>query len=134
MHDTQAQDPQPELTLDQAVAEFQATAKEALGDAAPDAAMPPRPATPEEAEARRFRVAEFLLSIACPNSSGCDDQRCRRDAVCRHLARVRAKQASGKSTHPRRSPGAEAVRYAMWVCMSVGAQEEPQGTDRPTGR
>jgi hypothetical protein len=108
----------PQLTIDDAVGKFHAVLKEELGDAPPLAPMPLE--TPEEAEARLFRFAEYLLGQACPDPAACADPRCRRDVLCRHFARVRAKQQSGASSHPRRTAGAEAVRYAIWVLMSAG--------------
>lgn len=115
----QAREQQPALTLDQAVAEFQALANEMLGDAPPGTAAAPAPRSPEEREAGLFGFAEAVIGLVCPDPLACEEQRCRRNAVCRHLARVRGKQASGQSVHPRRTPGAEAVRYAMWVFMSA---------------
>jgi hypothetical protein len=108
----------PQLTIDEAIGEFQAVLKEELGDNRPLTAMPPE--TPEETETRLFRLAEYMLGLACPVPAACTEQRCRRNALCRHLAHVRAKQQSGLSRHPRRTPGAEAARYAIWVYMSSG--------------
>jgi hypothetical protein len=107
-----------QLTIDEAIGEFQAVLKEELGDSPPLAAMAPQ--TPEEAEAGRFRFAEYMLGLACPDPAACADQRCRRNTLCRHLAHVRAQQQGGESRHPRRTPGAEAARYAIWVYMSSG--------------
>jgi hypothetical protein len=78
----------PQLTIDDAIAQFQAVLKEELGDSPPHIAMAPE--TPEEAEARLFRFAEFMLGLACPDPAACPDQRCRRNARCRHVAHVRA--------------------------------------------
>jgi hypothetical protein len=110
------------MTIDEAMGAFQAMVQEELGDASD--AVPGLPETPEAAEARRFRMAEYLLGLACPDPAACTDHRCRRDAVCRHLAFVRGRQASGQSSHPRRTAGAEAVRHAIWVYMS--SPPEPQ--------
>ncbi len=111
-------EPQRQLTMDEAMAEFQALAREQMH------CFPSRPgsepSTPQEAEDLCFRFAESILGLACPDPRACTDQRCRRDALCRHFERVRAKRASGKSVHPRRTPGAEAVRYAIWVYMNAG--------------
>jgi hypothetical protein len=108
-----------QLTIDQAIAELQAIVREELGDD-PPLPMASAPGTPEEEEDHRFRFAEYLLSLACPDPRACTDHRCRRDARCRHFERVRAKRASGEASHPRRTPGAEAVRYAIWAYMSSG--------------
>ena len=108
----------PQLTIDEAIGEFHAVLKEELGDNPPHTAT--TPATPEEAEAGLFRFAEYMLGLACPDPAACTDQRCRRNALCRHLPHVRAKQQGGESRHPRRTPGAEAARYAIWVYMSSG--------------
>jgi hypothetical protein len=67
-----------------------------------------------------FAFAEFILSLACPDPRACPDRHCRRDRLCSHFARVHAKRASGQSSHPRRTPGAEACRYAIWVYMNSG--------------
>ena len=111
-------EPIPQLTVDEAMAEFQAVTKEHLGDRL--ASGPATPRTPEEAEDARFRFAEFILSLACPDPTACSNQHCRRHRACRHFARVHAKRASGQSAHPRRTPGAEACRYAIWVYMNSG--------------
>ena len=105
-----------QLTVDDAMAEFQAALREALGDRAPNAAA--SPATSEEQEEGLFGFAEVVLSLACPNPRACSHPHCRRMVRCRHFARVEAKRASGKASHPRRTPGAEAARYAVWVYMS----------------
>jgi len=103
------------LTIDAAMAEFHAVVREELGDSL--AHGDTTPLTPEQHEDSRFRFAEFMVSLACPDPRACTDQRCRRDVVCRHYARVQAKR-TGRSSHPRRTPGAEAVRYAIWAYMS----------------
>jgi hypothetical protein len=107
-----------QLTIDQAIAEFHAVLREELGD------MPPPTnrthTTPEEEEESRYRFAEYMLGLACPDPRACTDQRCRRKVLCRHFERVQAKRSSGKASHPRRTPGAEAARYAIWVYMSSG--------------
>jgi hypothetical protein len=100
------------------MAEFQAVAREVLGDRPLHTGS--GPATPEEAEASHFRLAEFVLGLACPDPRACSDQRCRRSGLCRHFAHLRQLQQSGVTHHPRRTPGAEAVRYAVWVCMNSG--------------
>jgi hypothetical protein len=108
--------PTSHLTVDDAMSEFQAALREARGDSPPDAAM--SPATPEEREEGLFRFAELVLSLACPDPRACSHPHCRRDVRCRHFARIEAKRASGKATNARRTPGAEAARYAVWVYMS----------------
>jgi hypothetical protein len=117
-------EPLRQLTIDEAVSEFHALLQEQLGgdpgDGPGDGPVGDwaPPATQEEAEARHFRMAEHLVGLACPDPAACGDPRCRRDALCRHLAHVRTRQAAGKSSHPRRPPGADALRYAIWVYMS----------------
>ena len=108
-----------QLTIDQAIADLQAIVREELGDD-PLLSVASAPGTPEEEEDLRFRFAEYLLSLACPDPRTCTDHRCRRNARCRHFERVQAKRASGEASHPRRTPGAEAVRYAIWAYMSSG--------------
>jgi|RhiMetdeSRZDD1v2_1073273.scaffolds.fasta_scaffold354758_2 hypothetical protein len=107
-----------QLTIDQAIAEFQAVVREELGDDPAPVATAPR--TPEEAENARFRFAEFMVALACPDPRACTDHRCRRNALCRHFERVQAKRASRRASHPRRTPGAEAIRYAIWAYISSG--------------
>jgi hypothetical protein len=109
-----------QLTVDQAIGEFRALLREELGDAPDDqpAGDVAAPATPEQDEESRFACAELILSLACPDPRACTDPRCRRHALCRHFGRMRAKRASGIASNPRRTPGAEAVRYAIWVYMS----------------
>lgn len=107
-----------QLTIDEAIAEFQAVVHEELGDIGPRTGR--TPTTPEEEEEGRFRLAEYLLGLACPDPRACTDQHCRRKVLCRHFERVQAKRTSGTARHPRRTPGAEAVRYAIWVYMSSG--------------
>ena len=77
------------------------------------------PETPEEAETRRFTCAEALLRAACPDPAHCSDQRCRRGGLCRHLGNLLARQ-QGRESEPatRRTPGADALRHAMWVYMN----------------
>jgi hypothetical protein len=100
------------LTIDEAVGEFIAIARHVLGDAPAGDCLPPE--TPQEAETRHFLLAQHLIERACPPAA-CADRNCRRNAVCKHMARVRARWSAGKSSHPRRPPGADALRYAMWV-------------------
>ena len=114
--------PLRKLTVDAALAEIQALVNDTFGDASAGPAGPPQ--TPEEAEATRFRVAQALVGLACPDPGACADQRCRRDALCRHLAYLRDRQRAGTSHHPRRTAGAEAVRYATWVLMSLQPENE----------
>jgi hypothetical protein len=106
------------LTIDEAIAELHAVVREELGDPAPISAAAPR--TAEEEEEERFRFAEHMARLACADPGACTDHRCRRNLLCRHFARVQAKRASGKASHPRRTPAAEAVRYAIWAYMSSG--------------
>src|SRR5262245_10709150 len=108
--------PARQMTIDQALGEFLALLKE-QHDATPAGERAP-PLTPKEEEARRFRMAEHLIGLACPDPTACTDQRCRRDRLCRHLAHLRNRQAANKSIHPRRTPGAEALRHAIWLYMS----------------
>ena len=109
---------QPQLlSVDEAMAEFMHVMSDAYGDSPPAPGTPPL--SPAEKEADRFRLAEHLLHLACPDAGACTDQRCRRDRLCRHLVFVRDKRENGIATHPRRTPGAEAVRYAVWVYMNA---------------
>ena len=73
-----------------------------------------------EAEAERFRIAENILAAACPAPARCDQHRCRRNRVCQHFERLRAIQCPPQpQPFSRRSPGAQAVRYAVWVYMNI---------------
>jgi hypothetical protein len=109
-------DPRSSLSINDAVAEFQMIFRDELGNDVLRAEA--TPLTPAEREDSLFRLAEHLLSLACPDPRACADRRCQRNSVCRHTAVVKAKHASGTSSHPRRTAGAEAVRYAMWAYMS----------------
>jgi hypothetical protein len=106
------------LTIDQALGEFPALLEDVLGEAPAGDRVPP-PETPQEADTRRFLLAQYLIGRACPAPSACADYSCRRDATCKHLDRVRARYRAGRSSHPRRPPGAEALRYAIWVYVSA---------------
>ena len=110
--------PHRQLTVDQAVAEFQRLLHEEMGDAPAAGAAAAPAVTPEEAEEQKFTCAEAILRAVCPDPRLCADQRCRRLTMCRHFCRVRAKREAGVASHPRRTPGAEAVRYAIWVYMA----------------
>ena len=103
------------LSVDDAMAEFMRTMSDRYGDSPPAPDPPPSPA---EREANLFCIAERLLRLACPNPEACTDPRCRRDRLCRHFAFVRDKREKGIATHPRRTPSAEAFRYAVWVFMN----------------
>jgi hypothetical protein len=105
-----------QLTIDDAVSEFSAMIEDGvLGDAPLPDGGTPAPETPQEAETRHFLLARYLIGLACPATAACDDRRCRREAVCRHLIHVRDRWSAGRSSHPRRPPGADALRYAIWV-------------------
>jgi hypothetical protein len=75
--------------------------------------------TPEEAEARRFTFAEALLGAVCSDPAQCSDQRCRRGGLCRHLGDLHQRKL-GRGPQPmgRRTPGALALRQAIWVYMN----------------
>lgn len=105
------------LSVDDAVQQFFAILREASGLEEPDASRPAElhRETPEEAEAHRFRCAEEVLRLLCPDPRWCSDRRCRRLAMCRHFADLRARQRDGRSPHPRRTPGAAALRHAIWL-------------------
>ncbi|MGH7754153.1 MAG: hypothetical protein ACREN5_15210 [Gemmatimonadales bacterium] len=116
--------PTRQLTIDEAMGEFRALVQDQLddvplGDSLGELQVDPGPPeTLQEAETRRFLMAQYLLGLACPAPKTCRNYQCRRDASCRHLVRVRARWSAGKSGHPRRPPGADALRYAIWVYMS----------------
>jgi len=74
--------------------------------------------TSEQAETRRFHCAEVLLQAACPGPAHCSDQRCRRGGLCRHLADLYARQGRHGLQATRRTPGADALRHAIWVYMN----------------
>ena len=111
--------PRP-LTIDEAISEFQTMPQDDLGDAPLGGGGPlATRETPAEAETRCFLMAQYLIDRACPAPGRCRDRGCRRDATCRHLVRVRARWSARKSSHPRRPPGADALRYAIWVYVSA---------------
>jgi hypothetical protein len=105
----------PELTEDDAVHYFFAMLGARLGPPSGEGA----PETPEQAEARRFRCAEEVLRLVCPDPRACTDRHCRRQTHCRHFADLRVLQREGRSSHPRRTPGAAALRRAIWLYMST---------------
>jgi len=111
------------LTVDEAVAKFYTILRVELGPptAAPSATGAAE--TREEAEARYFRLAESLLRHACPDPTCCTDPRCRRLGLCRHFADLRARQ-EGRRSQPatRRTPGAAALRHAIWIYMNSDRQ------------
>ena len=110
------------LTVDEAVAEFFKMANALLGSAPTGQTRPTVPETFEEAEARRFRLAKHVLSLACPDPRTCRDHRCRRDRACRHFVDVHAAERGERILAPsRRTPGAWAARYAIWVFMNRDA-------------
>jgi hypothetical protein len=107
------------LTVDEAVAEFYTILRAELGPATAARSRTEAAETPEEAEARYFRLAESLLRHACPDPTRCTDPRCRRRGLCRHFADLRSRQ-QGRQGQPatRRTPGADALRHAIWVYMN----------------
>lgn len=114
-------DPSRHLSIDDALAEFSAMIED-MGEDGPEngsgiavAGGHGLPETPEEADTRRFLLAQHLIGLACPAPAACGDPRCRREAACRHLLHVRDRWAAGKSSHPRRPPGADALRRAIWL-------------------
>jgi hypothetical protein len=110
-------DPSRQLTIDDAVAEFCAMIEDMPNDGSGGAVAGGRgaPESPQEADTRRFLLAQYLIGLACPAAADCSDQRCRREAACRHLVHVRDRFDAGRSSHPRRPPGADALRHAIWV-------------------
>lgn len=114
-------DPSHQITIDEALAEFRAMIEDGVLGGAPlpsrgDAPTPaPAPETPQEADTRRFLMAQYLIGLACPAPAACGDQRCRREATCRHLVHVRDRWCAGSSSHPRRPPGADALRNAIRI-------------------
>jgi len=111
--------PLQKLTVDEAVAEFYKILEAKLGPATATPWRAGPPETPAEAEARYFRLAASLLRLACPDPTRCTDQRCRRSRLCRHFADLRARQQGRPGQPPtRRTPGADALRHAIWVLMN----------------
>jgi hypothetical protein len=113
-------DPHPHLTVDQAVSEFMASMQERLGSAATER-RGPSTETREQADARRFDMAETVLSLACPDPRLCNHHRCRRGGLCRHFADLHAVRDGRRKLPPsRRSPSATMLRHAIWVFMNSG--------------
>jgi hypothetical protein len=108
------------LTVDEAVAEFHLLLRAELGALPAWLSGPQAPEMHEEAEARYFRCAEALLRLACPDPTRCADQRCRRGCRCRHFADLDARRQGRRRQEPptRRTPGALALRHAIWVFMN----------------
>ena len=111
----------PKLSVDDAVQQFFAILHHAWGLGEPDAARAAdwERKTPEEAEALRFSCAKDVLRLLCPDPRWCSDHRCRRLTMCRHFADLRARQREGRSPYPGRTPGAAALRHAIWVYMNA---------------
>jgi hypothetical protein len=105
----------PELTEDDAVQQFLTLLRAQLGPSSGQSVLE----TPEQAEARRFRCAEEVLRLLCPDPRACADRRCRRLTLCRHFAEQRARERNGRSPQPRRTPGAAALRRAIWYYMNA---------------
>jgi hypothetical protein len=115
------------LNVDEAVAEFLAALREVLG---PDTGGGLRAIvreTLEEAEARRFRCAAQLLGWVCPDAMRCINQRCRRTRLCRHFAELRERQQLSIDQSTRRTPGADALRQAIWLFMNSNAMRVGTG-------
>jgi hypothetical protein len=122
-------DPSRHLTIDDALGEFSAMLEDLIENGSPNGpenvlqnglggavtAGHGTPETPEEADTRRFLLAQHLIGLACPAPAACADPRCRREAACRHLLHVRDRWSAGRSSHPRRPPGADALRHAIWL-------------------
>lgn len=123
----------PLLTVDEAVAELRLLLGAELDTLPAEPPAPLAPETHEEAEARRFRCAEALLRLACPDPARCPDQRCRRGGQCRHLALLDARRRGQPPKEPptRRTPGALALRQAIQVFMNSDAGPDAAG---PAGR
>ena len=109
-----------QLSVDEAMAGFSKIANDIFGPPPSEPARVRTPPTFAEAETERFLFAESVLSIACPAPARCSDHRCRRHRLCRHFEKLRTIQhPSGQQPFSRRSPGAQAVRYAIWVYMNA---------------
>ncbi len=109
-------EPSHKLTVDDAVNEFLSILRAQRGS---DASAEWRPQTAEEHEAALFQCAEDVLQLLCPDRRSCPDALCRRLTLCRHLADLRVRRRDGRSPHPRRTPGAAALRHAIWLYMSA---------------
>jgi hypothetical protein len=105
----------PRLTEDDAVQYFFTMLRAQWGPPSGEVV----PEAPEQAEARRFRCAEEVLRLLCSDPRACTDRRCRRLTLCRHFAELHARQRDGRWTHPRRTPGAAALRRAIWLYMNA---------------
>jgi len=113
-------DPPNRYSVDEAMASFSKLADAIYGPSQDDPARALSPPTFVEAEAERFRFAENVLAAACPAPARCGQHRCRRNRVCQHFEKLRAIQSPPQpQPFSRRSPGAQAVRYAVWVYMNV---------------
>lgn len=108
------------LSVDEAMADFSKLVDVIHGPSRYDPARASTPQTFAEAEAERFRFAESVLGAACPAPARCSKHRCRRNRVCQHFENLRAIRCPPQpQPFSRRSPGAQAVRYAVWVYMNV---------------
>jgi len=108
-----------QLSIDDAVAQFLATAGDMLADMPPGPSGGRAPQTLQEQEDAHFHMAEFIVARMCPDAGRCRERVCRRAQACKHrieILNMRAKPPIG--LHPRRTPGAHAARYAMWLYMN----------------
>ena len=98
------------LTVDEAVAEFFKMANALLGSAPTGQTRPTVPETFEEAEARRFRLAKHVLSLACPDPRTCQitaaAATARADILWTCMLRSGESASSRQPAHSRRVGGA----------------------------
>jgi len=112
--------PDPELSPDEAVARFFIELKQELESNPVSGSANPVRYSPEEMEELHFRAAAQLLAHVCPDPSRCREQRCRRQAMCQHFAELKAMQEGPPPSQlSRRTPGALALRRAIWLFMNA---------------
>jgi hypothetical protein len=107
----------PTLPADDAAALFNQLMREIYPDDGTPTKADRAPETAEEAEAHRFRCAETLLRLVCPDPARCREAPCRRARHCQHLAQMGVEAQAVRRKATRRTPGAAAMRYAMAVYM-----------------
>lgn len=115
------------LSVDEAVSQFVAVLRAELGPGTDAGLGPIAGETLADAEARRFRTAARLLHLVCPDPTGCSNQRCRRTRLCRHFAELHERQRLSIDQSARRTPGADALRQAIWLLMNSEAVREGAG-------
>jgi len=107
-----------QLSVDDAVHQFMQALSAQIGSDPTSTNL--APISPAEMEAWRFEAATELLRLACPDPMRCAEQACRRARQCWHLAQLKSQAATPAPSSSRRTPGAIALRRAIWIYWNLG--------------